>query len=86
MNFQFFFARDYSCVYNRLEAMMGEPFQEYCKRVSGLLGPTTTKTTTTLWQGIGYSLELRSDPGGNGISVLKFAAATYWCHFAPFWR
>ena len=55
--------------------MMGEPFQESRKRVSGLLGPTTTKTTTTLWPGIGYSFELRSDPGGNGISVLKFAAA-----------
>jgi hypothetical protein len=76
MRFQFFYDRDYNRVCEGLEAVMGNPSREFSKRVSGPLGPAVRKTRASLWQGGDYSLDLRSDPGGNGISVLKFSVSS----------
>lgn len=75
ISYQFFLERDYRRVDEGLEAVLGKPSAESTRRVSGLLGPTINKTHTRVWQAKDDTLELRSDPGGNGISVLKFAAA-----------
>ena len=72
-----FFRKDYSSVYNGLEAILGKATKETSKRISGPLGPTVNKNTTTIWKLPDYSIKLQSRLGGGSISLLQFYTDTY---------